>query len=51
MIAIQVVGALEKKSPGPRPDYFFVLYVNEKVVLRSEKVPRDAPRWIVEKPP
>ncbi|KAF7972345.1 hypothetical protein HWV62_18116 [Athelia sp. TMB] len=47
----QVLGALEKKTTGPRPDYFFALHVNEKMVLRSEKVPRDAPRWAVEKPP
>ncbi|KAF7974428.1 hypothetical protein HWV62_12148 [Athelia sp. TMB] len=50
-LVFQVLGALEKKTTGPRPDYFFVLHVNEKMVLRSEKVPRDAPRWAVEKPP
>ncbi|KAF7968342.1 hypothetical protein HWV62_30933 [Athelia sp. TMB] len=50
---IEVVGALEKKlkGPGPRPDYFFVLFVDEKMVLKSERVPRDAPRWTVQKPP
>ncbi|KAF7976049.1 hypothetical protein HWV62_7960 [Athelia sp. TMB] len=45
------MGALEKKSPSPRQDYFFVLYEDGKELLRSNKVPRSALKWTVEKPP
>ncbi|KAF7968506.1 hypothetical protein HWV62_30226 [Athelia sp. TMB] len=50
-LVIQVMGALEKKSPSPRQDYFFVLYEDGKELLRSNKVPRSALKWTVEKPP
>ncbi|KAF8962292.1 hypothetical protein BDZ97DRAFT_1702551 [Flammula alnicola] len=43
---IEVVGDLEKKKSNTQPDYFIVVYVNDKEILKSEKkssVP--PPRW------
>ncbi|KAF7970451.1 hypothetical protein HWV62_23895 [Athelia sp. TMB] len=37
-LCVQFVGELEKKGATLRPDYFFVLYMNGKEVLRSENI-------------